>query len=79
MTPEQSQQMIEDIASIKTLLTQLLGANGDNGRFGKLEARVTAHQSYIDQQEGSSKVVHWGITAAVAAGTAWIAKYFEGK
>jgi hypothetical protein len=79
MTPEQSNQMLSDIASIKTLLTQLVGVNGNNGRFGDLEAKVDAHQTYIDQQEGAGKVVHWGITAVVAAGTAWVAKYFEGK
>jgi hypothetical protein len=79
MTPEQSQQMIEDIASIKTLLTQLLGVNGDNGRFGKLEAKVNAHQTFIDRQDGRSEIVHWGITAFVSGGIAWITRYLGGK
>jgi hypothetical protein len=79
MTPEQSQQMLSDVASIKTLLTQLVGVNGNNGRFGELEDKVEAHQSYIDQQKGAGRMMHWGITAVFSAGTAWIVKYLGGK
>lgn len=68
-------ELLEKLTRIETLLTTLVGVNGNNGRFGDLRDQVDEHQSYIDQQKGAGRIVNYGITAGVAAVTAWATKY----
>lgn len=76
MAPHDS-ELLEKLTRIETLLTTFVGATGNNGRFGDLEAKVDEHQTYIDQQKGAGRFIHYTVTIAVSAVSGFLGRYLK--